>query len=140
MTAIGLTLFCPLYLGVLRGPLRTSRHCRRCWLPGATPRPPTRPAARSLRYIPIQIRHHEHVIQFGFLNQSHAHVVHQHFIVLNVGKIFWQRSRATGIKETVGVLHNVRFGHRCHLFAIVLDGIIKRKLDDTFCALAPKSV
>ena len=53
--AIGLTLFMPAYLGAL--PWVGSKSA--AWLPmlapGATPRPPTRPAPRSLRMSPYRL-------------------------------------------------------------------------------------
>ena len=82
--AVGLTLFWPLYFGALPCVASNTAPSGPMFAPGATPRPPTRPAARSLSDVAVQVRQHQHVVQLGLLHELHAHVVDDAVFELDV--------------------------------------------------------
>ena len=89
ISAVGLTLFCPLYLGALPCVASNTAPSGPMFAPGATPRPPTRPAAQVAEDVAVQIRQHEHVVQLRLLHQLHAHVVDDAVFELDVRDTPW---------------------------------------------------
>ena len=84
ISAVGLTLFWPLYFGAEPCVGSNSAQSSPIFAPGATPRPPTRPAQRSREDVAVEVLHHQHVVHFRLLDELHAHIVDQHFLVLDV--------------------------------------------------------
>ena len=85
ISAVGLTLFSPLYFGALPCVASNTAPSGPIFAPGATPNPPTKPGRQIAQHVAIQIRQHQHVVQLGLLHQLHAHVVDDPVLEFDVG-------------------------------------------------------
>ncbi len=85
ISAVGLTLFWPVYFGAL--PWVGSKTAASCADVGAGghAQAADQPGAQVAEDVAVEVGQHEHVVQLGLLHQLHAHVVDDAVLELDVG-------------------------------------------------------
>jgi len=83
--------------------------------------------------VTVQVREHDHVVQFRLLRQLHAHVVDDPLFELDLGIFLRDFHRRVKV-QPVGVLHDVGLMHGRHLLAVVLFRVLERTANDPFAA------
>ena len=122
--AVGLTLFCPLYLGALPCVASKTAPSGPILAPGATPSPPTRPATQVAQDVAVQVGQHEHVVQFRLLHELHAHVVDDAVFELDVRELLGHLA-GHGQEQPVGVLEDVGLVDGGDLLAAIGPGVLE---------------
>ena len=79
--------------------------------------------------VAIEVFHDHHVVEFRLLDQLHAHIVHEHLLILDV-RVLFRHFLSDLEKQAVGVLHDIGFGYRADLFAAVGARILEGSLND----------
>ena len=104
--------------------------------PGATPSPPTSPAAQVADDVAVQVRQDEHVVQLRLLDELHAHVVDDAVLELDPALVLGRDRPAALEEEPVGQLHDVGLVDGRHLVAAVGDRVLEGEPGDPFGRLA----
>ena len=128
--AVGLALFWPAYLGAEPCTGSKTAAVSPMLAPGATPSPPTSPAARSLTMSPYRFGQHQHVVQLRLLDQLHAHVVDDAVLELDPAGVLGGDLPAALQEEAVGELHDVGLVDGGDLAAAVAQRVLERVARD----------
>ncbi len=80
--------------------------------PGATPRPPTRPAREVAHDVAVEVGQDQDVVQLGLLDELHAHVVHDPVFELDLAFVGRGDGPAGREEQAVRELHDVGFVDR----------------------------
>src|SRR5437773_10722565 len=135
MSAVGLALLRPAYLGAEPWTASNTAASGPMFAPGATPKPPTRPAARSLMMSPYRFGRTSTSYCSGFWTSC----MHMLSTMRSSNSTRPSNCAATvrhDSRNSPGQLHDVRLVDRGDLPAAVSDGVVEGEAGDQFGRLA----